>query len=81
MSKLSQAQSKLHRKNIDIISGFQGTVGYTKKSGGDGTVVTPVPIPNTEVKHRSGEGSRAIDKNSALPGFFFYGPFWVFFRL
>ena len=57
-----------------------------KKSGGDGAVVTPVPIPNTEVKHRSGEGSRAIDKNSALPGFFFYGPeftplgcfsFWV----
>ncbi len=34
---------------------------------------TPVPIPNTEVKHRSGEGSRGTDKNSELPGFFFYG--------
>jgi hypothetical protein len=43
-----------------------------KKSGGDGAVDTPVPIPNTEVKHRSGEG---IDrtfrrKNSELLGFF-----------
>ncbi len=28
-----------------------------EKSGGDGAVVTPVPIPNTEVKHRSGDGS------------------------
>ena len=28
---------------------------YRKKSGDDGAVDTPVPIPNTEVKHRSGE--------------------------
>ena len=27
-----------------------------KKSGDDGTVDTPVNIPNTEVKHRNGEG-------------------------
>ena len=26
-----------------------------KKSGDDGTVDTPVPIPNTEVKHRNGD--------------------------
>ena len=32
---------------------------------------TPVPIPNTEVKHRSGEGIRAIGENSEPPGFFF----------
>ena len=32
---------------------------------------TPVPIPNTEVKHRSGEGIRVIGENSELPGFFF----------
>ena len=30
---------------------------------------TPVPIPNTEVKHRSGEGIR-LGQNSELPGFF-----------
>ena len=32
---------------------------------------TPVPIPNTEVKHRSGEGIQLVGENSALPGFFF----------
>ena len=31
---------------------------FVKKSGGDGAVETPVPISNTEVKHRSGEGTR-----------------------
>ena len=31
---------------------------------------TPVPIPNTEVKHRSGEGI-PLGENSELPGFFF----------
>ena len=56
------------------ISGFQGTEGSLgKKSGGDGAVGTPVPIPNTEVKHRSGEGSSLGGENSAPPGFFFYG--------
>ena len=47
-----------------------------KKSGGDGAVVTPVPIPNTAVKHRSGDDSRPRKglENSAPPGFFFYGP-------
>ena len=28
---------------------------FEKKSGDDGTVDTPVPIPNTEVKHRNGD--------------------------
>ena len=28
---------------------------FRKKSGDDGTVDTPVPIPNTEVKHRNGD--------------------------
>ena len=55
------------------ISGFQGTEGSLgKKSGGDGAVGTPVPIPNTEVKHRSGEGSSLGGENSAPPGFFPY---------
>jgi hypothetical protein len=32
-------------------------------------VVTPVPIPNTEVKHFSGDDSMACPcENSALPG-------------
>ena len=57
------------------ISGFQGTEGSLgKKSGGDGAVGTPVPIPNTEVKHRSGEGSSLGGENSAPPGFF---PLWA----
>ena len=47
-----------------------------KKSGGYGAVVTPVPIPNTEVKHRSGEGSWGTGKNSALLGFFFYAAYF-----
>ena len=48
-----------------------------KKSGGDGTVDTPVPIPNTEVKHRSGEGILLGGENSEPPGFFFYGPLFL----
>ena len=43
-----------------------------KKSGGDGAVDTPVPIPNTEVKHRSGEDTRGTVENSEPPGFFIY---------
>ena len=45
------------RKKKVLISGFQGLTWKNKKKSGDnGTVDTPVPIPNTEVKHRSGEG-------------------------
>lgn len=33
---------------------------------------TPGSIPNTEVKHRSGDDSPFGDENSAPPGFFFY---------
>ena len=36
---------------------------------------TPGSIPNTEVKHRSGDDSPFGDENSAPPGFFFYGVF------
>ena len=41
-----------------------------KKSGGDGAVDTPVPIPNTEVKHRSGEDIRK-DKIASRRAFLF----------
>ena len=34
-----------------LLSSFQ------RKSGGDSKVVTPVPIPNTEVKHFYADGS------------------------
>jgi hypothetical protein len=39
------------------------------RSGGDGEMVTPVPIPNTEVKHFSGDYSYAChSETSSLPG-------------
>jgi hypothetical protein len=41
-----------------------------KKSGGDGAVDTPVPIPNTEVKHRSGDDIRK-DKIASCRAFFY----------
>ena len=42
-------------------------------------VDTPVPIPNTEVKHHSGDDS--VSKSSTLPVLFFYSlaPFWGIF--
>ena len=40
---------------------------------------TPVPIPNTEVKHRSGEGIRLAGENSELPGFFLFRGLFLFF--
>ena len=60
MSKLSRAiiYTKSKIEHVTIVSGVQRTFepDLKKKSGGIGAVVTPVPIPNTEVKHRSGEG-------------------------
>ena len=40
-------------------------------SGGDGKVATPVPIPNTEVKHLCGDGTalERVWESSTLPGF------------
>ena len=50
-----------------------------EESGDDGVVDTPVPIPNTEVKHHSGDDS--VSKSSTLPVLFFYSlaPFGGFF--
>ena len=40
------------------------------RSGDYGKVVTPVPIPNTEVKHFSGNDSYAChSENSSSPGY------------
>ncbi len=69
----------------ETISSFQGTSLASdlrrKKSGGDGAVDTPVPIPNTEVKHRSGEGIRLAGENSELPGFFLFRGLFLLFVL
>ena len=35
---------------------------FERKSGDDGEVDTPVPIPNTEVKHFSAEGSTQVQE-------------------
>ena len=36
---------------------WENNLSKRRKSGGDSAVDTPVPIPNTEVKHCSGEDS------------------------
>ena len=33
-----------------------------RRSGGDSMMDTPVPIPNTEVKHHNGEDSTLVQK-------------------
>ena len=44
-----------------------------KRSGDDDEVDTPVPIPNTEVKHFGGDDSWACPcENSKLPVLFLY---------
>ncbi len=40
---------------------------WETKSGGDGKVDTPVPIPNTAVKHFSADGSTLCESRT-LPG-------------
>ena len=42
--------------------------------GDDSKVDTPVPIPNTEVKHFNGEDS--VSENSKLPMFFYLINYW-----
>ena len=46
-----------------------------KKSGDDGTVDTPVPIPNTEVKHRNGD---CIRKERVARCRAFFLPFFMY---
>ena len=50
------------------------------RSGDDGEMVTPVPIPNTEVKHFCGEDSyTSYSENSTSPGLkLLYGVFFIF---
>lgn len=55
---------------MKVISGFQRTCGIIKKSGGFGAVDTPVPIPNTVVKHRRGDNSPFGAKIARCRAFF-----------
>ena len=68
----------MFKDNIQCSEG----IGPWKKSGGDGAVVTPVTIPNTEVKHRSGEGS-PHGREQRAAGLFLFGavsaPFLLLF--
>ena len=51
---------------MDLLFSFEGT---TSESGDDSEVETPVSIPNTVVKHFSGDNSWASPcEDSTLPG-------------
>ncbi len=51
-------------------------------SGGNGTEAIPVPIPNTEVKLRSADGTvrEAARESRTLPGNSYMGPLFRFMR-
>ena len=60
----------LNWKIVDLLFGFERTFSQLWKSGDDSEVETPVPMPNTEVKHFRGEDSWACPcENSSLPVF------------
>ena len=51
-----------------------------ERSGDDSEMDTPVPIPNTEVKHFYGKDSYACHSEiSKLPGFFIFQRFMLDF--
>ena len=59
-------QRKELRKEIKLLFSFEG---HLKRSGDDGKMDTPVPIPNTEVKHLNGDNSYAShSEDNKLPG-------------
>ena len=67
---LSKKLNKKYR-TWSHVSSFERFIFQKKEeSGDDGVVDTPVPIPNTEVKHHSGDDS--VSKSSTLPVLFFY---------
>ena len=66
---MTEKASELEEK--ELLSGFECPEGYLKRrSGNDSMMDTPVPIPNTEVKHHRGEDS-TLCENSSLPVLFF----------
>ena len=60
------------RKDCYLLFGFERIISHNIKSSDDSEVEIPVPIPNTEVKHFSGEDSWACPcENSTLLVFSF----------
>ena len=49
-----------------MVSGFESIL---RGSGGDGMMDTPVPIPNTEVKHHNGDDSARAQQQQAASSF------------
>ena len=47
---------------ITLFSFERATLNQIKMSGDNSEMVTPVPIPNTEVKHLSAEGSTTVQE-------------------
>ena len=68
---MTEKASELERKRL--LSGFECPEGYLKRrSGNDSMMDTPVPIPNTEVKHHRGEDSTLCENSSLpVPSFFY----------
>ena len=68
---MTEKASELERKRL--LSGFECPEGYFKRrSGNDSMMDTPVPIPNTEVKHHRGEDSTLCENSSLpVPSFFY----------
>ena len=57
----------VQKRNCQLLFSFEGTT--SKRSGGDSDVDTPVLIPNTEVKHISGDNIwTSSSEDSTLPG-------------
>ena len=66
---MTEKASELERKRL--LSGFECPEGYFKRrSGNDSMMDTPVPIPNTEVKHHTAKIVLRCE-NSSLPVLFF----------
>ena len=60
----------------EMLFSFEGAI-LQERSGDDSEVDTPEPIPNSEVKHFSGDNSWACPcEDSTLPGPFFM-PFFL----
>lgn len=56
---------------MEVLYSFEGVCSSRERGnlGDNSGGVTPVPIPNTEVKHFSGENSRpSACEDSTLPG-------------
>ena len=70
--KILLSNIKREGKTKKILSSFQGTTQKKRESGGNNVVDTPVPIPNTEVKHHSGFGI-GNERTASCRALFFYG--------